>query len=251
MTRGKLRLTAASLTLAGIVVFPLGASATAIFSASAEAVLTVIGVSSLSPGGDPAGLSLSAITDVVERETRATGSATAQAFGYATEDAPSSALVKLSQSSSVTGSASTKGVAGALLFTQGLVNIDNASAIDAYEVHFQLSIEDFAAMVSVDDEEREQAFAQAFIEVFVESGRFELTKALTAMPGITGGIGDDEAVFFSLFIPSSGSDAVLFYVDTGGEAIAAPEPPTLFLLLPGLALSALVTLAFAPAKMAR
>ncbi len=211
------------------------ARATAIYAATARAVLTIQAVS----GGDLANLSIEGSAEILDENRVSGGNAAASTDGSAS---PSGSTVLgigggIDLLAMATGSADPAGDAMSFFLTDSEIEIENRSLTETFRIDVLLDYT-LTVQADVDDPAAEQANALATVALETELLGLLLDESLRANPALglpNGGVTD--AFAFSIFVSPGQFDTVNLLADAEGAAAAVevPAPATLPLFLAALA----------------
>lgn len=204
--------------------------ATAMFSADAVVTITITDIVNSNPVGDPTDLGIFgdvlSFTDVIE-DGVASGAASAIVSPEASPPlfdlVPLSIGEGLSINLSVSGTADAIGFADALAAALGIIEIENFSATDTFEVFFDLMVS-LSADASLDDPSFEDAFSIADVIIDTASGDVPFDDFVVADALFNFFDPDISSLSsFILVIGPNDFDDVFIDVVADGFAVAIPE----------------------------
>lgn len=198
------------------------AQATAIYAASASAVLTIQSID----GGDLTDLVIEGSAEITDENSVFAGNAAANTDGSATPSGSTALGVggSVNLLAMTDGSADPVGSASSFFFTDSEIEIENLSADDAFEIDFLLAYT-LSAQADVDNLISEFASALATVAVEIETVGLlpEIVLQADTGLGLPGGDVTDTLTFTVLVEPGE-SDTVNLLADTEGQATAADAP---------------------------
>ena len=214
---------AAGLGLALVLTFAgAPAQATAIYTASASAVLTVQSIN----GGELSNLSITASTEITDENSMSGGNGTASTDGSAI---PSGSTVlspggTINLMAMANGSADPVGNAMSFFLTDSEIEIENLSDNETFEIDFLLEYT-LSAQADVDNLASEDANALSTVAVETELLGILFELALQANPDQ--GLPNDsvtDTFQFSIVVAPEDSEVINLLADAEGQATAEDGP---------------------------
>jgi len=209
------------------------AHATATFAANASALLTITNITGANPGGD---LLLDGGAIVFDSGASFTGALGTVASAFGDADFNPSDPTSLNQQANATGTAEPSGVPGseasAFYLTDGFLEIENTSTSDTYLIDFTLDWGVSASATFEKGEDKEDAFAEAIIDLSGDYDFDALADADTLFDDAGEAVGGVES--FSLTLAPGDFAELFLRVDAQGEAFSVPVAGALPLMLAGL-----------------
>lgn len=198
------------------------AQATAIYAATASAVLTIQSIS----GGDLANLSIEGSAEIADEDSMMSGNATASTDGSAS---PSGSTVlgvndSINLMAMANGSADPVGNATSFFLTDSEVEIENLSLDETFQIDFLLEYT-LSAQADVDNLASETANALAIVAIETELLGILFEQMLQANPDQ--GLPNDsltDTFQFSIIVAPEESEVVNLLADAEGLADAAEGP---------------------------
>jgi hypothetical protein len=195
--------------------------------------LSITDIENLDNAGSLIGLSVTGGSNVLTDEALFIGNAFASTDSGA-DVTGTDPLLGLAHLAAVEGTASGIGTAQAGVLTDGSIGFENASLTDSFLITLVL---DYALIVSaaVDDTSNEDAFSNAFVNLFSDSLLVDFFSLIRA-DALVGPPSDDDSaqLAFELLVGPGGSDTVFLSAFADGFAdslLQVPEPSGLSLLL--------------------
>ncbi len=198
------------------------AQATAIYAATASAVLTIQSIT----GGDLANLSIEGSAEIADEDSMMSGNATASTDGSAS---PSGSTVlgvndSIDLLAMANGSADPVGDAMSFFLTDSEVEIENLSLDETFQIDFLLEFT-LSAQADVDNLASETANAFAIVAIETELLGILFEQALQANPDQ--GLPNDsvtDTFQFSITVAPEESEVVNLLADAEGQASAEEGP---------------------------
>lgn len=232
-------LAVAAIVFTGVTLANKTAYAVAAYVGSAEATLTIDAIRNLTDTGDSTftDLLITGTASIFDSDALFSGNAFSAFAGSASvigADADDLGVGDgLSQSSSVSGFASLPlGFAESFFLTDGFIDLFNFSTTDAFEVDFSVSFvlsADATAGIPANE------FAAVIATVEIDSPDFLETIDVIADSDFGADPAIDDGFGFTVTLAPDSSDFVGLIVESGGIAVAIPEPWTLPMFVLGLA----------------
>ena len=198
------------------------AQATAIYAATASAVLTIQSIT----GGDLTDLSIEGSAEIVDEDSMFSGNGTAATDGSASPSG--STLLGIADSidllAMANGSADPVGDAMSFFLTDSEVEIQNLSVDETFQIDFLLEYT-LSAQADVDNPASEDANALATVAVETELLGILFEQTLRANPDE--GLPNDsvtDTFQFSIIVAPEGSEVVNLLADAEGLAAAVEGP---------------------------